>query len=77
MKPWPFQSGLVDQEGLLSAPLMQTGEELGAWCCGAVPASLLSAEGAGAGAFLKFRGRTEGLQGGPGQEEIISFHTSG
>lgn len=46
------------------------------WCCGAMPASRLSAEDAG-GAFPNFRGRTEGLQGGPGQEEIISFHTSG
>lgn len=62
---------------LLPAPLIQTGEEVGAWCCGAVPAFLLSAEGAGAGAFPNFRGRTEGLQGGPGQEEIISFHTNG
>lgn len=43
--------GLVDQEGLLPAPLVQRGEELGAWCCGAVPTSLLSAEGTGAGAF--------------------------
>lgn len=32
--------------------------------------------GAGVGAFPNFRDRTEGLQGGPGQEEIISFHTS-
>lgn len=42
-----------------------------------MPASLLSAEDAGAGASPNFRGRTEGLQGGSGQEEIISFHTSG
>lgn len=77
VKPWLFQPGLLDQEGLLPAPLVQTGEELGAWCCGAMPASRLSAEDAGVGAFPNFRGRTEGLQGGPGQEEIISFHTSG
>lgn len=44
---------------------------------GAVPASLLSAGGAGARAFPNFSARTEGLQGGPGQEEIISFHTNG
>lgn len=77
MKPWPFQPGLVDQEGLLPAYLIQTGEELGAWCCCAVPASLLSAEGSGARAFPNFRGRTESLQGGIGQEEIISFHING
>lgn len=60
--PWPFQPGLVDQEGLLPAPLVQAREELGAWHRSAVPASLLSAEGAGWGAS-NCRDRTECLSG--------------
>lgn len=72
VKRWPFQPGLVDQEGLLPAPLVQAREELAAWCHSAVPASLLSAEGAGWGLLLTTGTRQNVCQGGPGHKEMIS-----